>query len=350
MARVELEGMEPEFTSSEHNSENRRPGRRPRPHALMVGLLALVVVVFLPSAAARAVDTPRMGIAPAYESNYFHISLTPGGQTTNTAVVSNYSDRTSRIRIYAVDAGITPQGQFALNDEGAPRQAMGSWIVPSVSELTLSPRSSAHVDFALAVPPGAAPRDYAGGIVLEGEPRAGDAQDVGGATAVQLTIVERLGVRVYLKVEGDDRAHLVAGPLTSQRVSSGATEYSFALRNDGNVQLSPAGVVTLDGFGLSGQSIELSRPELLLPGTTTTVRARWHKPALYAFGQAKAVVTYGDGQTAHASVGVRIIPVKVAAVLALLFLAISYLAYRLIRFVRRARSALRAASAAQALA
>ena len=308
----------------------------------MVGLLALVsMVVVLPYFPAGAVETPRLGIRPKHEANYFHLSLLPGGRTTNTAVVSNYSDQTSRIRVYAVDAGITPQGQFALLGEKDPRKTVGNWLVPSVSELTLAPRSSAEIDFALVVPPGTVPQDYAGGIVLEGEPRAQAAQAVGGETAVQLNVVERLGVRVYLKVEGVTREHLVAGPLTRARGSGGAIDFSLVLRNDGNVRLAPTGVITLSGFGLSGQSIKLSRPELLLPGATTTVRGRWEKPPLYALGHAKAVVSYGNSLTADASTGVRLIPVILTALLVLLAVVFSYLVYRLIRFVRTARVALR---------
>jgi hypothetical protein len=257
-------------------------------------------------------------------------------------VVSNYSDQTSRVRIYAADGGISPQGQFALDSESDPRNAVGAWLVPSVSELTLAPRSSVAVDFALTVPPDADPGDYAGGIVLEGEPRAGPTQAAGSERAVQLTIVERLGVRVYLKVEGQARAHLVAGPFRSDRVTGGAIEFSVELRNDGNVQLTPTGVVTLEGVGLSGQTIRLSQPELLLPGTSTIARGRWGKPALYALGDAKAVVSYGNGQTADASIGVRLIPVMLTIVLALLAAAFAYGAYRLTRFVRKARVALRA--------
>ena len=318
-----------------------RRSRRSRRPALTAGLLAVVAMVVLPCFPAGAVETPRLGIRPAHEANYFHLALLPGGQTTNAVVVSNYSDRTSRIRVYAVDADITPQGQFALRDEKDPRQTVGNWLVPSVSELTLAPRSSAQVEFGLVVPPGTAPQDYAGGIVLEGEPHAQPAQSVGGETAVQLNVVERLGVRVYLKVGGNAREHLVAGPLTWGRVSGGAIDFSLALRNDGNVRLAPTGVVNLTGLGLSGQLVTLSRPESLLPGATTTVRGRWNKPPLYVLGHAKAVIKYGNGQITDASTGVRLIPVMLTTLLALLAVAFLYLAYRLIRFVRTARVALR---------
>lgn len=327
----------------EHDSaDGSGPSRSSRRRALRVGLLALAAMAVLPSFPARAAESPRLGIKPAYEANFLHLALLPGGRTTNTAVVSNYSDQPSRIRIYAVDGGTTPQGQFALGSEGDSRRTVGSWLVPSVSELTLSPRSSSNIEFAVAVPPGTTPRDYVGGLVLEGEPRPGPAEAVGNATAVQFTIVERLGMRVYLRVEGDARAHLVAGPLTSDRVSGGAMEFVLALRNDGNTQLAPSGVVTVNGFGMSGESITLSRPELLLPGATTTVRGRWNGMPLYALGHAKAVVSYGNGQTAEAFIGIRLIPVVLIVVVALLAAGLSYFAYRFLRFVQRARVALQA--------
>lgn len=316
-------------------------GRGSWRQALTVGVMALAAMVVLPGSPVGAVETPRLGIKPAFEANYFHLSLLPGGETTNTAVVSNFSDQTARVRIYAVDAEITPQGQFALSAEQAPRTAVGKWLSPSVSELSLAPQSSAKVDFAVAVPPGATPQDYAGGIVLEAAPLVQAPQTVGNETAVQLNVVERLGVRVYLKVEGNSRQHLVAGPLRWDRVSGGAIEFSLVLRNDGNVGLAPTGTVTLHGFGLSGRSIKLSRPELLLPGGTTTVRGRWEDPTLYARGHANADISYGNGHTTHASTDLRLIPLIPTALIAFLAILVSYLTYRLIRFVRKARHALR---------
>lgn len=308
--------------------------------ALTVGIMSLAAVVVLPCSPVGAAETQRLGIKPAFEANYFNLSMLPGGETTNTAVVTNFSDETLRVRIYAVDAEITPQGQFSLAAEQAPRNAIGKWISLSVSELSLAPQSNTEVDFAMAVPPGADVQDYAGGIVIEGEPREQAPLNVGPETAVQLNVVERLGVRVYLKVEGTRREHLVAGSLRWDRVSGGAIEFSLDLRNDGNVSLAPTGTVTLHGFGLSGRSIILSRPELL-PGWATTVRGRWESPALYTRGHANADISYGNGQTANASTDIRLIPLIRTALVALLAVLVFYLTYRLIRFVRKARHALR---------
>jgi hypothetical protein len=317
-----------------------RRGRFSRGRLRGALFVAVVVGVGLSWSAAGAVQTEGLGIGPAREADYFHLSLLPGGQTSNTAVVSNYSDKTARVRVYAVDGGLTPQGQFSLGGEAEPRQTVGSWLVLNVSALTLAPHTSAEVGFTLAVPAGTAPQDYVGGIVVEGEPRSQPSEAIG-QTAVQLNVVERLGVRVYLRVEGEAREHVVAGPLRWVRAGAGI-EFALGLRNDGNVSLTPTGVVNLDGFGLAGPAIELSRPELLLPGAETTVRGRWANPPRYAFGQADAVVSYGDGHTTGAATSVRLIPVFYTAVLALLGMAFLYGAYRTARFVRAARAALNA--------
>lgn len=314
------------------------------------GMLVLIAFVLLFAGPAGAAETPRLGIKPAREANFFHLALQPGGRTTNRAVVSNFSDEVSRVRVYAVDGGTTPQGQFGLGRTEDPQLTVGKWLVPSVAELTLAPRSSAAVDFALDVPAGTTPGDYAGGLVVEGEPLPGPTQALGSATAVQLTIVERLGVRLYLKVDGTATTKLVAGPLTSRRVAaSDAVEFSLALRNDGNTALAPVGVVTLEGLGLSGRSIALSRPELLLPGETTTVRGRWDHPPVVGFGHADARVTYANGRTAESSVDVRIVPLPLVGVLAFVALLLTFVAFRLVRFVRRARVALRMTAEAQAV-
>lgn len=321
--------------------------RRSLPGALRAGLLALVALLAAPAPRAGAVETRGLGITPAHEADYFHLSLLPGQATANTAVVTNFSDEPARLRLYAVDAEVTPQGQFALRGESEPRETVGRWLVPSVDRLTLAPRASARVDFALAVPEGTASRDYAGGIVIEGEPRPGAVQTVGKDTAFQLNVVERLGVRVYLKVEGEAHPHLGAGPLRWERGPGGAIEFSLRLRNDGNVRLTPRAAVTLHGLGLSGRSVELGRPELLLPGTAAVLRGRWADPPLYAMGRAEALVAYGDGRVARASTGVRLVPLLPTALGALFGAGLVYLAYRFGRFLRRARVALRLAAMSQ---
>jgi hypothetical protein len=306
---------------------------------VVIGIASALVVLM--SAPAGAVETPRLGVKPAREANFFHLSLLPGAQTTNAAVVTNHSSETTRVRVYAVDAGITPQGQFALAGQHESRRTVGAWLVPNVNELVLGPHSTANVDFALAVPPGVAPGDYAGGIAIEAEPRAQPATAVDGETAVQLNVIERLGVRVYLKVEGDTREHLTAGRLHWTRQSGGAIEFSIALRNDGNVQLAPTGIVALKGLGISARPVKLVRPEVLLPSTSVTVRGQWASPPRYALGRANVVISYGDGHKSRASTAVRLVPVLPTAAGVFLALLLAYGIFRLTRFLRRARIALR---------
>jgi hypothetical protein len=146
-------------------------------------------------------------------------------------------------------------------------------------------------------------------------------------------------------VQGEAHPHLTAGPLQWERGSGGGIDFSLRLHNDGNVQLTPSAAVALRGLGLTGRSIELTRPEILLPGSTTVVRGRQAHPPLYALGNADALVRYGDGQVARASAALRLVPLVPSVLATLLLAALVYLAWRLGRFVRRARAALRAVAA-----
>jgi hypothetical protein len=305
--------------------------------ALVAGAALLGVV---PAASpAGALETNTLGITPVGEADNFHLELLPGEEMERRAVITNRTDDAHHVRVYPVDATVTAQGGFALGERDAPRNGVSAWLQLPVSELTLAPHSSTPLPFRLTVPADATPGDHAGGIVLETDPK-GQPQDLGDNFAVQLNLVERIGVRVYLTVAGEAVRTLGVGKLTWERTGDGI-RFQLPVTNTGNVHLTPEGELRLRGFRMPSDALRMSRVETLLPGSTVTLSALWHHPPFVADGTATALVRSGDNKGAQSSVHLRLLPLLPAVGLLIGLGAVGLGLWRLTGFVRKARAALR---------
>jgi hypothetical protein len=310
--------------------------------ALAAGAAAATLLGVVPAASpAGALATNTLGITPVGEADNFHLELLPGEEMERRAVVTNRTDTAHHVRVYPVDATVTAQGGFALGERDATRSGVGAWLHLPVSELTLPPHSTAPLPFRLTVPADAAPGDHAGGIVIETDPK-GQPQDLGDNFAVQMNLVERIGVRVYLTVAGQAVRTLGVGKLTWERSDEGI-RFEVPVTNTGNVRLDPRGELTFQGFRLPSAALRMSRVETLLPGSTVTLTGLWPHPPLLANGTATATVTFADGEPVQRFTHLRLLPLPLAAA-ALLGLALfAFATWRFVRFLRRARVALRLA-------
>lgn len=287
---------------------------------------------------ATAAESTNYGIRPADAPDHFRIDLAPGSATERTAVVSNRSGKTVTFKIYPVDALTTAQGGFALRSATEPRTGVGSWVQVPLRSVTVKPGKQVKVPFRLEVPAGATPGDYAGGIVIEAPPRRGTPGELDNSTAVQLNIVERVGVRVYLDVAGVAIPELTAGPLTYTETPRGL-RFKVTLHNTGNVTLHPKARLALRGWPGSSSNLRFSRVETLLPDQTVTLRAMWADPPAATWGQAVATIRHEGGQQ-RLTTAVHLLPLLPAAAAVLLLSLAVWLAVRVTRFVRRARRAL----------
>lgn len=305
-----------------------------------LGLAALALIGAVP---AGALETNTLGISPSDEADNFHVDLLPGEGTDRRAVITNYTDKAERLLVYPVDATITSQGGFALAERDAARTGVGAWVQLPVTEVTVAPHSTAPVPFHLSVPADAAPGDYAGGIVIETEPK-GKPQEVTAGYAFQFNIVERIGVRIYLNVAGEAVRGLEAGKVSWKRTDEGI-RFSVPISNTGNVRLEPQAELGFRGFRMPARSIAMSRVETLLPGGSTILTGLWERPPLVADGNVTATVSFGGEQPAQSSTHLRLFPLGLAAGVLLGLAAAGLGSWRLVRFIRNARAALRLVNA-----
>jgi hypothetical protein len=129
--------------------------------------------------------------APLRDRAYVVRTVRPGQALDDVLVATNLTGRSLRVRLGAVDAQVTPEGQFA---PGTRAERTGRWIGLGDGDLTLPPHGTARVAVRIRVPADAEVGDHLAAVTLEKYAPT----PVGGGVAVRL----RVGVRVYLAVTG----------------------------------------------------------------------------------------------------------------------------------------------------
>lgn len=159
---------------------------------------------------------------------------------------------------------------------------------------------------------------------------------------MQLNLVERIGVRVYLTVAGEAVRTLGVGNLTWERTGDGI-RFEVPVTNTGNVRLDPRAELTFEGFRLPSSALRMSRVETLLAGSAVTLTGLWPHPPLLADGTATATVTFAGGEPVQRSTHLRLLPLPLAAGALLGLGAVAFAIWRFVRFLGKARAALRLA-------
>jgi hypothetical protein len=224
-----------------------------------------------PSAATWGVR-PATDAGPDDRPN-FTFGATRRSVINDHIAVTNVGVQPVTLRLYASDAFNNRDGGFDLLPAATVPVDVGSWVTLGQSQITIAARATAIVPFRLAVPANATPGDHVGGIVASLSTVATDAH---GAT---VTVDQRVGTRIYLRVTGLLRPALTVEGLTStyhpslNPLAPSRVTIGYQIRNSGNVRLS--GTQSLTVTTLWGQHISVPvLPDVaeLLPGNTYVVR------------------------------------------------------------------------------
>ncbi len=316
------------------------PHLRARLHGpLRIALItvALGLALFATAGPAVAIETGTLGIRPAKEADFFHISLYPGAAINATTIVSNYTDTAVTLLIYPVDGQTSPQGAFVLASQTEPRVGIGAWVRLDAAQITVPANSDLKVPFRFSVPVGTPPGDYAGGLIIQSPPVQGEAT-IGGDTATRLDIVQRLGVRIYLNVEGTAVKSLKHGDLSWRKTGDTVT-FTLRLHNTGNITLYPSVKLDVSGWAGVNTQLKFETPESMLPGANLNLHARLLQAPRFQAGSAEATITSEAG-TGHARTSFIYVPWVLVGIGLLVLLAMLYGAWRTVRFIRRARHAI----------
>lgn len=317
-----------------------RPHGRGAPRLLGPLLALFALLAFLAPSAALAAASGGIGVQPANEPNFFHLHVLPGETVTSTAILSNTSNQAEHILVYPVDAEISAQGGFAPAPQVAPRTGVGAWTKLPLSEATLAPKSQQGFSFTIPVPPGNRPGDYAGAIIAQRDVVEGKPSETRPGYPVQINTIDRVGARIYLRVDGTAAPSMTASPPTLTDATGGAKTISVRVLNTGNLTLKTGGSITFSGVRMPKDTLPLTTANELLPGQSATVATTWKTIPTLAWGKIQAKITY-DGGGATSSTSVRFIPWLWILIAVAVLLALITGLFFFIRFVRRARRALR---------
>jgi hypothetical protein len=309
-------------------------------------LLGVALAVFSAVGPATAVENGSLGIRPATESDFFHLSVYPGAAIDATAIVSNDTNTPVTLLNYPVDAHSSAQGSFAMAAQTDQPSGVGAWVQLNTNDqITVPAGGQLNVPFRLTVPAGTPPGDYPGAIIIQSPPVIGKTTTLDGDTAVRLDVVQRQGVRIYLTVAGTAIKRQNTGAL-SWTQSGDSVTFTLPVHNSGNIILHPTASLSVQGwFGLDTR-IKFPTPEAVLPGATYIFTTQMQHAPLVAFGAASATVTSEAG-TQQARTNLLYIPWGLTVGILIALTALGYGIWRMVRFIRKARRALAQASLPQ---
>ncbi|MEV4312599.1 DUF916 domain-containing protein [Actinocrispum sp. NPDC049592] len=229
---------------------------------------ALLWVLLAPQASAAAPVT--FGVRPATETapdnrNNFSYGATPGAVVRDFVAVSNVSETPIGLKVYASDAFNTPEGGYDLLASGKQPTDIGAWTKTRDHQVSVPGRSVVIVPFTVTIPADATPGDHAGGIVAALTTEQTNAQ------GQKVSVEQRVGARIYLRVAGELRPELSVQDLTAsydgQFFGRGDATVTYTVKNTGNVRLGATQAVKVStpwGSSVDSDPVE-TLPELL-PG------------------------------------------------------------------------------------
>lgn len=168
----------------------------------------------------------------------------PGRTFDDTLTATNLTGAPVPVVLGAVDASVTPDGQFAPAAEGVDAKA-GGWITVPQRKITLPAHGSVAVPVRFRVPADAVDGDHLAAVTIE--KRAPD--EVRNDIAVRV----RVAVRVYLTVTGAGRAPASAFAIRQLDFtgSAAAPRLAVTVVATGRRLVEPLGAVRLQRGALS---------------------------------------------------------------------------------------------------
>lgn len=305
--------------------------------AIGIAFLCPVVLSFGVTPAS-AVDDGTVGISPSNEPNFFHLAAKPGASTIESAIVSNHFSAPLTFAIYPVDGSMSAQGAFLLAPQTDGTHGIGKWTELGETQILVPANSELKVPFRVTVPTGTPPGDYIGGLIVQTAPQQGAVTQSGDGTAVQINVVRRTGVRIYLTVAGPSVKSLHAGTMTWQQIGN-TVAVSLPLVNAGTVTMHPTGTLSVKSFLGVSSDVRFVVPESILPGKRFTVIAHFPIASTAQISAASATVKSEAG-TLTAKVDIVIISWMIVAGLILALALVAFTVWRILRFVRAARLAM----------
>ena len=211
----------------------------------------------------RLVDIPTAAADDPRARQYIVDRLAPGAVIHRRIEVSNATQAPAHVAVYPAAAGIE-NGSF-LGAAGHTANDLSSWTTLEQGALDLAPGVKALDTVTVAVPADAAP----------GEQYAAVWAEISSPTASGVTLVNRVGIRMYLSVGAGNApaSSFTIDSLTAARAPDGHPTVTAQVHNTGGRALDMSGTLSLtDGPGsLTAGPFPAQLGSTLAPGQSTAV-------------------------------------------------------------------------------
>lgn len=259
-------------------------------------IFALLVVgilfgVSLPSSV-LALDAGSVGGRPANPKSdnprtqsIFVFTLKPGQSAKDGVLVSNNTDQTQPIDVYATDSITSSGGAFACKQKVEPRKNEGGWIELEKQTVEVPARSNKVVNFTVEAPNNASVGEHNACIVIQSAKKQESAKE-------GMVLSFRSAIRVAITVPGEIKKQLDFQSFSHQQ-NGGKLVASQTLHNGGNVSLD----TTIDTKlkTIFGNTLEKQGGQYpIMPGMSTEFNFEFNYPGWGGFYTIKSTATYDD--------------------------------------------------------
>ncbi|HEY0119162.1 MAG TPA: hypothetical protein VGC04_10305 [Cellulomonas sp.] len=208
---------------------------------------------------------------------YIAVNAPPGGVIYDHVAVINLSNAPLDVDLYTADVTNGSDGALDVAARTDKKQLAGSWVAFGQDKVTLAAQSSKTgpglqvVPVTITIPKDAEPGDHLAALLS-----SVTAQGKPDANAPGINLEHRVGVRVYVTVQGDIRPGLTITNVHTHFMpggtfGSGSMEVEYTLTNSGNVRFGVNASVRATGpFGLSPHSADGAAIAELLPHSSVT--------------------------------------------------------------------------------
>lgn len=210
------------------------------------------------------------------DRGYISVDAPPGSTLYDAVGVENLSDAPLDVVLYTADVVNAADGALDAGTRDAPKELAGAWLALDRDSASLPAQSSKGpgleiVPVTITIPRDAEPGDHLASVIssVTATGRAGE-------NTPEVDLEHRVGVRVYVRVQGDIRPGLTITDVHADFRAGGAfgagtMDVTYTLTNSGNVRFGVNPSVRASGiFGLLPRTGDGKAIEELLPHSTVT--------------------------------------------------------------------------------
>lgn len=245
--------------------------------------LFFLFLIFTPLNQARALDYAGLALSPPT----FELSANPGDNLENSIRVENLTETPMKVLVQKRNfTAMGEEGAVNLTEE-EDTFSLASWITVTPAEAEMPAKGTMTFTFRTAVPLNAEPGGHFGSIIFR----------IGGQSNPQQSgavVAQELGALVLVRIAGKTTEKAVLESFVPKKKlwEHGPVEFEIRVKNEGNVHIKPAGVITITNlFGRKVATFNVD-PRNVLPGAIRKSTTVWDKKFLFGKYTASLALNY----------------------------------------------------------